>query len=197
MKKISKPVMTAKIGYMTVSVMMLVIGMIFIVKPETSITAAYRILGITALLSGAIKLTGYFSKDLYRLAFQHDLAFGILLCTIGVIALAKPAKVISAAHLAAGIVIIADGLFKIQTAFDSKRFGLKTWWIIALLADLAFAAGVLLIVNPIKAAAGMTVILGISLLLDGLLNFCVAFVAVKAEKNCYIDADYQVEERND
>lgn len=189
--------MTAKIGYMTVSVMMLVIGMIFIVKPETSITAAYRILGITALLSGAIKLTGYFSKDLYRLAFQHDLAFGILLCTIGVIALAKPAKVISAAHLAAGIVIIADGLFKIQTAFDSKRFGLKTWWIIALLADLAFAAGVLLIVNPIKAAAGMTVILGISLLLDGLLNFCVAFVAVKAEKNCYIDADYQVEERND
>ena len=185
--------MTAKIGYIAVSALMLVIGVIFILMPETSLAAICRILGIMALVCGIIKLAGYFSHDLYRLAFQHDLAFGILLCTIGIIAIAKPAKVISAAHLAAGIVIITDGLFKIQTAIDSKRFGLSKWWLIAALAILSFAAGILLVVSPLKAAAAMTVVLGISLLVDGLMNFCVAFCAVNTESDRYkeyIDAEF-------
>ena len=194
MKNINKYVMTAKIGYIAVSALMIVIGVIFIVLPETSLAAICRILGIMALICGIIKLAGYFSHDLYRLAFQHDLAFGILLCTIGIIAIAKPAKVISAAHLAAGIVIITDGLFKIQTAIDSKRFGLSKWWIIALFAVLSFAAGILLVVSPLKAAAAMTVVLGISLLVDGLMNSCVALFALNSASDRYpnyIDAEFK------
>ena len=34
------------------------------------------------LLFGFIKMIGYFSKDLYRLAFQFDLASGILLMAL-------------------------------------------------------------------------------------------------------------------
>lgn len=195
MKKINKYVMSAKIGYIAASLLMLVIGVIFIALPETSLAAICRILGIMALICGIIKLAGFFSRDLYRLAFQYDLAFGILLCTIGIIAIAKPAKVISAANLAAGIVIIADGLFKIQTAIDSKRFGLKKWWLIAVFAVLSFAAGIILVVNPLRAAAAMTVVLGISLLTDGLLNFCVALFALKAEDDRY--STYKDAEFND
>ena len=196
MKKINRYVMTAKIGYMTASVMTALLGAAFILLPETSITVICRLLGAAAIICGIIKLSGYFSRDLYRLAFQHDLAFGIMLCTIGIIAAAKPVKIISAAHLAVGIVIIADGVFKLQTAVDSKRFGLGKWWLIAVFAVLSFAAGILLVVSPFKAAAAMTVIMGISLLADGLMNFCVAFFAVKAESDKYVDAEFTIKEEN-
>ncbi|MFQ9732082.1 MAG: hypothetical protein ACLT8X_11075 [Mediterraneibacter faecis] len=36
---------------------------------------------------GIIKMIGYFSKDLYCLAFQYDLACGIFLIILGVVAL--------------------------------------------------------------------------------------------------------------
>ena len=40
---------------------------------------------------GAVKLMGYFSRDLYRLAFQFDLAYGILLIVLGLIVLVRRA----------------------------------------------------------------------------------------------------------
>ena len=194
MKKNNGYVMTAKIGYMAASVMTALLGAAFIFLPEISITVICRLLGAAAIIGGVIKLSGYFSRDLYRLAFQHDLAFGLMLCTIGIIAAAKPVKVISAAHIAVGIVIIADGVFKLQTAVDSKRFGLGKWWLIAAFAVLSFAAGILLVVSPFEAAAAMTVVMGISLLADGLMNFCVAFCAIKAESDKYVDAEFTVSE---
>lgn len=197
MKKINGYVMTAKIGYAAASVMTAALGVGFILLPEASITAICRLLGIAAMICGIAKLAGYFSRDLYRLAFQHDLAFGLMLCTIGIIAAAKPVKLISAAHLAVGIVIIADGVFKLQTAVDSKRFGLGKWWLIAVFAVLSFAAGILLVVSPFKAAAAMTVIMGISLLADGLMNLCAALCAVKAETDKYVDAEFIIKEKND
>lgn len=197
MKKNNRYVMTAKIGYMAASVMTAILGAVFIFLPEISIAVICRLLGAAAIIFGIIKLSGYFSRDLYRLAFQHDLAFGIMLCTIGLIAAAKPVKVISATHLAVGIVIIADGVFKLQTAVDSKRFGLGKWWLIAVFAMLSFAAGILLVVSPFEAAAAMTVIMGISLFADGLMNFCVAFCAVKAEADKYVDAEFTINEEKD
>lgn len=197
MKKINRYVMTAKIGYAAASVMTAALGAVFIFLPETSITVICKLLGAAAMICGIIKLSGYFSRDLYRLAFQHDLAFGVMLFTIGIIAVTKPVSVISAAHLAVGIVIIADGVFKLQTAIDSKRFGLGKWWLIAIFAMLSFAAGILLVVSPFKAAAAMTVIMGISLLADGLMNFCVAFCAIKAESDKYVDAEFTINEKKD
>ena len=74
---------------------------------------------------GAVKLMGYFSRDLYRLAFQFDLAYGILLIVLGLIVLVRPVQLVSFFCLVLGICILADGLFKIQAASDSKRFGLR------------------------------------------------------------------------
>lgn len=196
MKKFDGYVMTAKIGYIAASIMTAALGTTFIFMPETSITVICRLLGAAAIICGIIKLFGYFSRDLYRLAFQYDLAFGIMLCAIGIISVVKPVKVISAAHFAVGIIIIADGVFKLQTAIDSKRFGLGKWWLIAAFALLSFAHGIILVVDPFEAAVVMTVFMGITLIADSLMNFCVAFCAVKTESDKeHIDAKFTTENK--
>ena len=43
---------------------------------------------------GAEKIIGYFSRDMYRLAFQFDLALGIFVAIIGVILLLRPGRVL-------------------------------------------------------------------------------------------------------
>ncbi|MBD5081675.1 MAG: hypothetical protein HDT44_07930 [Ruminococcaceae bacterium] len=196
MKKYDGYVMTAKIGYIAASVMTAVLGAVFIFAPETSIAVICRLLGAAAVICGIIKLFGYFSRDMYRLAFQHDLAFGIMLCAIGIIAVVKPVKIISAAHFAVGIIIIADGVFKLQTAIDSKRFGLGKWWLIAVCALLCFVHGIILVSDPFEAAAAMTVLMGIAMIVDGIMNFCVAFCAVKSRSGKdHVDAEFTTEKK--
>ena len=88
-----------------------------------------------------MKLVGYFSRDLYRLAFQYDLEFGILLIALGVIVLLRTNGVMDFICIAAGVSILADGLFKIQIAIDARRFGIRDWWLILLLAVVTGGVG--------------------------------------------------------
>ena len=82
--------------------------------------------GAVSIVFGIIKLMGYFSKDVYRLAFQFDLALGIAMIVLGAVEVIRPRLLLGLLPVVLGIIVLVDGLFKIQTALDSKRFGLKS-----------------------------------------------------------------------
>lgn len=173
------PMRMAKIGYIVLSVVLCALGVWFILCPEMSVSAIGITMGIVMILFGAVKLVGYFSRDLYRLAFQYDLAFGILLIALGVILLVRPESLLHFLCVALGISILADGLFKLQIAVDSKRFGLREWWLILVLAILTGACGAVLTFRPSESSLLLTTLLGISLIFEGVLNLSTVITAVK------------------
>ena len=173
------PMKAAKIGYIVLSVLYCVLGILLFAMPDLSLTAIGIILGIGMIVFGIVKIIGYFSKDLFRLAFQYDLAFGGLLIALVIIVLVNPEHLLSFFCIVIGIAVLCDGLFKIQIAIDSKPFGIRTWWLILLFAVITVAAGVLLIIRPAQAARMLTVFLGISVFADGILNLIVAVFTVK------------------
>ena len=184
------PMKAAKIGYIVLSVLYCVLGILLFAMPDLSLTAIGIILGIGMIVFGIVKIIGYFSKDLFRLAFQYDLAFGGLLIALGIIVLVNPEHLVIFFCIVIGIAVLCDGLFKIQIAIDSKPFGIRTWWLILLFAVITVAAGVLLIIRPAQAARMLTVFLGISVFADGILNLIVAVFTVKI-------IDHQLSDDND
>ena len=187
------PMRVAKTGYVVMSVVFCVVGVLFITLPARSAVMIGRVLGAAMVVFGAVKLVGYFSRDLYRLAFQYDLEFGILLIALGVIVLLRTDGVMDFICIAAGVAILADGLFKIQIAIDSRRFGIRDWWLILALAVVAGGVGLMLIFRPWESVQVLTVLLGAALLAEGVLNLCVALSAVKIVKNQQpdvIETDY-------
>lgn len=164
------PMRIAKIGYIVMSVMFCIAGALFIALPDISITMIGISMGIAMIAFGIVKLVGYFSRDLFRLAFQFDLELGILLLVLGLIVLIRPDDLMSFICIALGISILTDGLFKVQIALDSKRFGIKSWWVILALAVVAGTIGVFLIFRSAKSAQFLTVLLGVSILAEGILN---------------------------
>ena len=173
------PMWVAKTGYIVMSLVFCGAGVLFIAKPELSAVAISRALGAAMILFGLIKLVGYFSKDLFRLAFQYDLGFGLLLISLGILVLAKPAGVLDFIFIALGIAILTDGLFKVQIAVDSKRFGIPTWWLTLILAMVTGVVGLALVFRPWDSARLLTALLGAALLAEGILNLCVAVSTVK------------------
>lgn len=164
------PMRIAKIGYIVMSVMFCIAGALFIALPDISITMIGISMGIAMIVFGIVKLVGYFSRDLFRLAFQFDLELGILLLVLGLIVLIRPDDLMTFICIALGISILTDGLFKVQIALDSKRFGIKSWWVILALAVVAGTIGVFLIFRSAKSAQFLTVLLGVSILAEGILN---------------------------
>ena len=197
------PMRIAKIGYIIMSVLFCLAGVLFIAMPEISTKIIGICIGISMILFGIVRLIGYFSKDLYRLAFQFDLEFGILMMILGVIVLFNPENLMAFICVAIGISILLDGLFKIRIALDSKQFGIKSWWLILALAIVTGVIGVFLIFDSATGSELMTVILGLTLLSEGILNLSTVISTVLIVKNQapdiietdIIDIDFDGKER--
>lgn len=179
----------AKTGYIVMSAILTAIGIMLILIPDFSAFMAARICGVTLAVFGIFKLIGYFSKDLYRLAFQYDLAFGILLLSIGAVMLIRPGKVIHFICAMMGVYILADGLMKIQISIDARRFGLRSWLYILITAIFACIAGLIMLFRPDNSTRILTILLGISLFFEGILNLMTAITAIKLRNKNIIDID--------
>jgi hypothetical protein len=188
----------AKIGYIIMSSMLCLLGIILIIAPDFSISLLGILCGSILVVFGVIRLVGYFSKDLFRLAFQYDLVFGILMLVIGSVVLVRPDGVLNFVCIALGISILADALFKIQIAMESKRFGIKEWWLIFDTAIIAGIFGLILIFRPAEGSSLLTVLFGVALLSEGILNMSTAFTTVKIIRNQMPDdIDSYYKERED
>lgn len=194
------PMRVAKVGYIVMSAVFCAVGLIFIIRPDVSAGFLGYLLGTAMIVFGAIKIVGYFSKDLFRLAFQYDLEFGVILIVLGVIVLAKPLDVLNFVFIATGIATLADSMFKLRIATDARKFGIDAWWTIFAFAVLTGVIGILLVIRPWESARILTALLGISLLSEGILNLCVAISTVKIVKNQYpdiIEAEFYEKEIDD
>lgn len=177
------PMRIAKIGYIIMSVLFCAAGVLFIAMPGISTEMIGVCIGVAMVLFGIIKLIGYFSKDLFRLAFQFDLEFGILMMILGVIVLINPKNLMIFICIALGISILLDGLFKIRIAMDARRFGIKSWWLILTLAIITGITGVALIFDSVIGAQILSVLLGLTLLSEGILNLYTVISTVLIVKN--------------
>lgn len=187
------PMRIAKIGYIVMSVIFCITGVLFIAIPDISTKVIGIFAGISMIVFGIVKLVGYFSKDLFRLAFQFDLEFGILLFILGLVILTNPEHLMTFLCIVLGISILTDSLFKIQIALDSKQFGIKSWWLILSVAIITGFIGVMLVIFSARSAQLLTELLGASFFANGVLNLCTVIntvLIVKHQKPDVIDVDY-------
>lgn len=175
----NKYIQAAKSGYIIVSVLLCMLGAALIADPAFSVLLLCRISGLLLVLFGAIRIVGYVSKDLYRLAFQYDLAFGILLIALGALMMLRTDKMANVLFSILGIYVLADALLKVQIAIDAKAFGIDSWWLILAAAVVAGVAGFLLVLRPSESAGAVMISLGAALLAEGALNFITILAAVK------------------
>lgn len=191
--KTNNRIQAAKTGYIIMSLLLCVLGIVLIAVPGLSALVICRAGGGILVLFGFVKIVGYFSKDLYRLAFQFDLAFGILLIALGMILIFRSNIMLNIVCVFLGISILTDALLKIQIAIDSKEFGISRWWLILAAAVLTGIIGFLLVLRPSESVQIMMLLLGMSLLTEGILNLITILSVVKIIRNqkaVVSDAEY-------
>ena len=169
----------AKSTYIAVSVIMVILGAVLMLNPGLSMLTLCYLIGGLMVIFGITRLVGYFSKDHFRLAFQFDLALGIFCMLAGIVILVHPNNIMKLLPVIIGLFVTIDGVFKMQTAIDSKRFGLKRWYAILVLAAVTCVFGLLLIIDPFAGGKALMIFFGATMMIDGIQNLCVVLYTVK------------------
>ena len=175
----TKAIRIAKTSYIILSALFIVLGVGLIALRDLSVSLIGIAAGVMLIAFGIVKLIGYFSKDLYRLAFQFDLAIGLFLAIIGVLTLIVGSKDPLGTVRLFGIYIFIDGLLKLQTAFDAKKFGIARWLVILLTAILMVGVGIVGLLASYLEQISQLIVLDVALMLDGLVNIWITAYTVR------------------
>ncbi|MBQ8341505.1 MAG: DUF308 domain-containing protein [Clostridia bacterium] len=172
----------ARVIHVIAAVFLVLAGILFVAWSDAGDTVTRWALGGALCVIGAARVLGYFANDLYRLAFQYDLALGLFCIIFAVLSVIRPDSIRNVIPYAVGVYVLMDGLLKLQTAFDAKAFGMKHW--VGLLSSSVVVSvfGILVLVGSTMWTPQLLV--GIALVLDGAENIwnTMGTVRVRAKK---------------
>ena len=169
-----------KSGMMLLSIAYIVIGMMLLIMPQTSLLWICYAFGAVVLITGIVCLIQYARLRGTGFTAPFMLVGGVITAGLGIFTLAKPQVVASFLPIVFGIFIVVDGLSRIGSAIDlAKRKGQK-WWVLLLLSIVSVALGILLVLHPFGAAVSVVMVCGILLIVEGAMNLgCSLYAAME------------------
>ena len=176
--------------YLLLTLLWLLAGVALLLFPAISSELICTGLGILCLIYGIVKIVGYFSKDPYKLAFQFDLALGILCLVLALVLIFFQKGILSLLPTIVGIFTVVSGVFKLQTALEARRFGMNKWWGLLALSIITILLGLLLLIHPFKAAMLVVRIMGLALIFGAVEDLATTAYMVRPPKqDDIIDVD--------
>ncbi len=169
----------AKTGYLVISALLILAGVGLAFFSDTFYPILGVLLGVLFLVFGIVKLAGFFSKDPYQLVFESDLVFGILYLIFGLLLLLRTERMMALFGLFFGLMLLADGLTRVRIALDARPFGIRAWWLILISAIATAILGLVLLFHPGEGTRVLTQLLGVTLIVDGIMNISTILTAVK------------------
>ncbi len=180
-------VRSAKIVHLCSSVIFLLAGIVVGALPmldsDTFSALGNIVVGIASIVIGVTGIYGYFSNDMYRLAFQSDFAFGIFNVVFGILLIINPVQLPVLLPTVISILALLDGGNKSQIALEGQRFGLHKWYLVLLSALLEIAAGVVLMILAYHNVETVHVWMGIAMGIVGVTNFWTTMYTVRIREN--------------
>ena len=177
--KVFNSINASKLAYIVISLFLCGFGGVLMLRPDMSLDGMINWTGFLLILFGCSVLWGFYAKDLFRLAFQHGLARGILIVSIGIFLLAAEDVSLATLCIIVGIMVLMDGLLKIEMALDAKPFGIEKWWAIFGFGILTSVFGFLLILHPWSLEQKTVRMIAAALITSGLMNTLTAISTIR------------------
>lgn len=181
MKKSNNAVIrSAKIINLISASFMLIAGILLLTIDSMEEIVAQRILlGILFGLTGGAKIFGFFSNDLYRLAFQYDFAFGIYCELLALLLILSPSQNYNVLYMLLVAYVLFDALLKVQMSLDARRFGMRCWGVILGTALGVVAAGGFATAALQAELVRALLLVGVALITDGVENCWITAYTVR------------------
>lgn len=171
MNGIYKKLKTIKLEIIIVAVALFVLGLFLVIFPAASQEIICKAIGVALCVWGVLRLINYFRIAGNEVLGSYGLVQGVTLLAFGMFFVIKPQVIGVFLGTALAIIIIVDGILKLQYAVDFYHLQSDKWWIELIGAVIMVVIGVIALLNPFSTTTALTVFIGIALMVEGLLDF--------------------------
>ena len=162
------------------AIVTIVLGLLLVLFPAAALNSVSYVLGGIAIAMGVIRTVRYFKQDhTYPYLFQSDLVVGLLSVSFGIFMASQPAKVLSLLPHVFGMLMVGFGIGGILRAVDAKKAGFATWGVLLALAIISIIMGWLIMANPFSVMETAVIIIGASLIYQGVTDIVSTLVVGK------------------
>ncbi|MDO4633185.1 MAG: DUF308 domain-containing protein [Eubacteriales bacterium] len=164
-----------KKSFCLLSVAYLIIGIVLLLWPDLSVRTLCYVFGVGILIVGSAYLIIYFTKDPLRSVMQPDLVIGVVGIASGMFILLKMQYMLELLPFVLGVTALLGMVVKIQQALDLHRIHAKLWYLMLVFALALGVLGGLLVANPFEGLNMIVILIGASLIVDGVGNLISIF----------------------
>ena len=150
-----------------VALVTIILGVVLVVWPDRSVSMICAILGGALLLCGLLYVIGWFAGKRRQSKSVFMIIPGVILAGLGVWLMTSSSTVIALIQYVFGAVVLFHGILDLQAALALLTQRMNKWWIDLLLALLTLGLGLLILANPFGTFAALVVLIGITLIYDG------------------------------
>ncbi|MEG0049137.1 MAG: DUF308 domain-containing protein [Clostridia bacterium] len=165
-----------------------VCGLLLLILPKLAMSIANFSLAAILLIVGGFFVFSYFKGSVLDGLMGARLMMGLVLVCFGIMLCFNSSFLSVLLPLLWGISLLVGGFGKVQICIDLKRIGEKYWWTVLIGAVVSFALGFIAIARPSFITTIVTQFIGISLLVEAVLDAITLFTTNKRvkdyRKNC-------------
>ncbi len=172
-----------KVNILGSAVLCIILGIILVVYPNTSLTVVCRAVGVIILITGLGMIFSYLRSESKGILAKTGLVFGTILAIVGGFLVLRPLGLISIIPIIFGILFIYHGLANMRQALELRQYKDNGWWLPVLIAATTIILGVFIINNPFGTMDVVMRIIGACLIYDGLTNTMLVGRFVKSIRN--------------
>lgn len=147
-----------------VSILFILLGIIMILFPKTSLTIFAYLIAILLIINGIYLII--LDSRMRNLFIPIDTFLsGILSTLLGIIQIIYPNTLKIIIPITLGTYFIASSIVKMRLALSLKEFGNSSWMLTLILAILSIICGIILILNPTITSITITLFSGIMMII--------------------------------
>ena len=150
----------------------IICGLLLLLFPGAPLLIANYVIATILSVVGLYFIVAYFQKTALEGLDGIQLASGLILITTGILLMIYPEFIGTLIPVLLGISLLAGGTAKLQMAVDLKRLDSKRWWIMLIGALVSITLGTLSLIDPTSSIQVFYRFVGISLLVEAVLDFC-------------------------
>lgn len=172
-----------KVNILSSAILCIVLGIVLVAYPNTSLTLVCRAVGVIVLVTGLGFVFGYLKNGKDFWYGKIELVFGSIFTILGGFIVLYPLGIISIIPIVFGILLIYHGIANMRQALELRQYKDKSWWFPVLVAATTIILGIFIMQNPFTTIDVIMRLIGACLIYDGLMNTMLAGRFVRSIRN--------------
>lgn len=154
---------------------LLVIGLLFVIWPDTMVRVLSYVIGMFFIIKGAYNIILYYMEKGQQDFFNNNLLSGVVAVLIGIVALVIGENIANIFRIIIGVIVIYESLVRINAASKLSSVGVDSWRYVLILALIMLVLGIFITFNT----GAVVTLVGWLMILTGAIGLVGDFVFIQ------------------